>query len=153
MKRIREFKLIVGSIDGAAEHRVTGWHKAWDLAVASIESAGSDCRIYDAQIEHSPVIALFTDHEIEEDESSPEVTDGVRTSWRSEPFHTSDGQTRYALANMTDFGWKWVEGAERELPFRLNYFERNAERYPQGWIARTMELWAEIRDLFRPVGS
>lgn len=152
MKRIREFKLVVGSADGAAEHRVTGWHKAWNLAVDSIEQPGNDCRIYDAQIEHSPVIVLFTDHEIEEDESSPEVTEGVRTHWRSEAFHLPSGQLRYALANMTDFGWKWVEGAERELPFRLNYLEHKAERYPQGWIARMMELGAEVRDLFRPIG-
>lgn len=152
MKRIREFKLIVGSIDGATEHRVTGWHKAWNLALDNIENAGSDCHIYDAQIEHSPVIVLFTDHEIEEDESSPEVTKGVQTQWRSEAFHLPGGQTRYALANMTDFGWKWVEGAERELPFRLNYLEHKAERFPQGPIARMMEIWAEVRDLFRPVG-
>lgn len=153
MKRIREFKLVVGSSDGAAEQRVTGWHKAWDLAVASLEDPANDCRIYDAQIEHSPVIALFTDHELEDDEASPEVTQGVRTQWRSESFQTHSGQTRYALTNMTDFGWKWVEGAELELPFRLNYFEHKAERFPQGWIARLLELWAEARDLFRPVGS
>ncbi len=152
MKRIREFKLIVASSEGAEEHRVIGWHKAWDLAVASLDSPTSDCRIYDAQIKHSPVIALFTDHEIEDDESSPEVTRGIRTKWRSEAFQTHTSQTRYALTNMTDFGWKWVEGAERELPFRLNYFERQAERFPQGWIARWMEIWAEARDLIRPVG-
>lgn len=152
MKRIREFRLVVGSSDEAVEHRVTGWHKAWEMAVASIESPGSDCRIYDAHNEHSPVITLFTDHEIEEDESSPEVVEGGRTRWNSEPFHIHTGQTRFALSNMTDFGWKWVEGAERELPYRLNYFEHKAERHPNGWLARVMELWAEVRDLFRPVG-
>lgn len=153
MKRIREFKLVVASSADAVEHRVTGWHKAWDLAVASIENPGNDCRIYDGHIKHSPVITFFTEHEIEQDESSPEVIVGSRTRWRSEPFHTGHGQIRYAQANMTDFGWKWVEGAERELPFRLNYFEHKAERHPEGWTARIMELWAEVCDLFRPVGS
>lgn len=148
MKRIREFKLVIGSETGEVEHFVTGWHKAWDFAIASLEEPTSVARIYDAQAKHSAIIVRFSTHE-SNDETQVTAAKAPATRWRSEAIETPSGQTRYAFTNMTDFGWSWVEGAKREVPFRLSYFERDAERNPRGVIARLMEVGAEARDLLR----
>jgi hypothetical protein len=150
MKRIRDFKVTIGAQAAAVEHLVTGWHKAWDLAVSSLEEPTNVCHIYDAQAKHSAVIARFAAHDLQ-DELVATAEDKHPTRWRSETIHTANGQTRFACCNLTDFGWNWVEGAERELPFRLNYFERDAERNPRGMIARLMEVGAEARDLMRRI--
>lgn len=150
MKRIREFKVIIDSASGEMEHIITGWHKAWDFVLASLEEPTSVARIYDAQVKRSAIIVTFSaDDSISETQANATKTPDTR--WRSEAIRTPSGQTRYAYSNTTDFGWNWVEGAKRELPFRLSYLERDAERNPQGIIARLMEVGAEARDLLRRV--
>lgn len=150
MKRIREFKLIIDSASAKREHLITGWHKAWDFVLASLEEPTSVGRIYDAQAKNSAIIATFSAYDSNIETEADEATTPA-TRWRSETIHTPSGQTRYAYTNTTDFGWNWVEGAKRELPFRLNYLERDAERNPRGLIARLMEVGAEARDLLRRV--
>ncbi len=150
MKRIREFKVIIDSASGDAEHFITGWHKAWDFVLANLEEATSVGRIYDAQAKNSAIIATFSTYDSNIEMQVIEAKTPA-TRWRSEAIHTPTGQTRYAYTNATDFGWNWVEGAKRELPFRLSYLERDAERNPRGIIARLMEVGAEARDLLRRV--
>ncbi len=148
MKRIREFKIIVGSATGEVEHLFTGWHMVWDFVLASLEEPTSVAHIYDAQAKHSAIIARFSADDWD-NETNVDTAKTPATHWRSEAILTPTGQTRYAIRNVTDFGWYWVEGAKHELPFRLSYFERGAERNPSGVIARLMELGAEARDLLR----
>ena len=48
--------------------------------------------------------------------------------------------------NCSDYAWDWVGGAEREVPFRLKYFERQAVANPEGVVSRARALVQEIRD-------
>lgn len=147
MKRIREFKLTLRSEDGlVANHRISGWHKAWELAEQAMQDRCAEGRIYDAQLKHSPTIAIFSDRNLQ-NELVDQGTTSSRLSWRSEPLGVIRGFDRYANRNVTDFGWSWVEGAKHDLPFRLSYLERGAERNPNGLWAHLLALRAEFRDL------
>ena len=48
--------------------------------------------------------------------------------------------------NYSDYGWGWVSGAEREVPFRLRYLQRKAETNPGGILSRSRNWVLEFRD-------
>ena len=48
--------------------------------------------------------------------------------------------------NCSDYAWEWVSGAEREVPFRLKYLERQAVANPEGVVSRARALVQEIRE-------
>jgi hypothetical protein len=151
MKRIREFTLTLCDEDGSSTSQsVNGWHKAWELAESALCSHAIEGRILDTFIKKSPMIAVFSHHNFE-DELADIARSAVKTRWRSESLGNIRGVERFANTNVTDFGWSWVEGAKRDLPFRLSYLERQAERNPEGLMAFMLGLRAEARDLLRKV--
>ena len=125
MKRIRDFKLTVSSAQDQVDHSITGWHKAWDFATAATVAGVQECRIFDSQIRNSPPIAIFSEHNLQ-DELDDIADDAMKVHWKSEAYQSTDGVEKFANLNLTDFGWSWVEGATRDLPYRLGYLERGA---------------------------
>ncbi len=147
MKRIREFRVTLCHLDGGITAQdVSGWHKAWELAEQAMHDDCVEGRIADARAKRAPMIAIFSHHNFQ-DELADVADQAVKTKWRSEPLGKIKEAERFANTNLTDFGWTWVEGAKRDLPFRLNYFERGAERNPEGLLALMLGLRAEARDL------
>lgn len=151
MKRIREFRVSLNSTDGGiTQQDVNGWHKAWELAEQAMHDDCVEGRILDAGNHKSPIIAIFSHHNMQ-DELVDIASDAVKTRWRSEPLGNIHGAERFANTNLSDFGWSWVEGAKRDLPFRLSYLERQAEHNPNGLLALMLGLKAEAADLFRRI--
>ncbi len=151
MRRIREFTVSLSNLDGSTTmQHVSGWHKAWELAEQAMHDNCVEGRILDAGSKKAPIIAIFSHHNFQ-DELADIASDAIRTRWRSEPLGNIHGAERFANTNLSDFGWSWVEGAKRDLPFRLNYLERGAERNPDGLIAFMLGLKAEASDLLRKV--
>jgi hypothetical protein len=149
MKRIREFNVSLCSVDGGTTlQHVSGWHKAWELAEQAMHDNCVEGRISDAGNKKSPIIAIFSHHNMQDELVDIDPV-AVKTRWRSEPLGNIHGAERFANTNVTDFGWSWVEGAKRDLPFRLSYLERSAERNPNGLFAYMLGLKAEAADLFR----
>ena len=146
MKRIREFKLTLRNEDGYVEsQRISGWHKAWELAEQALHDSCAEGRIFDAQLKNSPTIAIFSARNLQ-NELVDRATGQSQPNWRSEPLGVIRDLDRYANRNVTDFAWSWVEGAKHDLPFRLSYLERGAERNPNGLWAYLLALRAEFRD-------
>lgn len=149
MKRIREFNVNLRHQEGGTtSQQVSGWHKAWDLSEQAFWDHYVEGQIFDAGLKNSPAIAIFSHHNFQ-DEVADIASEAIKTRWRSEPLGQIHGIERFANTNLSDFGWSWVEGAKRDLPFRLNYLEREAERNPNGLFAFVLGLQAEARDLLR----
>lgn len=151
MKRIREFRVALRYLDGRTTSQViNGWHKAWDIAEHALHEQCVEGQLFDARQRNSPVIAVFSHHNFQ-NELSDMASQAVKTRWRTDPLGAIGGTERFANTNLSDFGWSWVEGAQRDLPFRLNYLERSAERNPEGLMAFMLGLGAEARDLLRKI--
>ena len=146
MKRIRNFKinLLCGESQSSEQH--VGWHKTWDRCVEAMRDEAQDCQVFDSQQRSSPTVAWFCYRNMQAEQEEILETAGI-VRWKTEVVPDANAEF-YANYNQTDFGWAWVEGAKRDLPFRLSYFERKAERNPGGSLAFFMGLWAEVRDLF-----
>ena len=69
--------------------------------------------------------------------------------WESVKFGEFDGQTYYENRNVNQFYWELVEGARREVPFRLSYLELKAEN--NGFVSFGLGLFHQVKDiLVRP---
>jgi hypothetical protein len=151
MKRIREFTLTLHKEDGRiTTQSVSGWHKVWEIAKRALEADTVEGRIHDSHLKRSPLIAVFSHHNFQ-DELAKIALEELSTRWRTEPLGKIRGVERFANTNVTDFGWSWIEGAKRDLPYRLSFLERQAERNPNGLMAFMLGLRAEARDLLRKV--
>jgi hypothetical protein len=172
MKRVRQFNLIAACQTGNTQREITGWHKTWEAAVALLTEGASEVRLHDIGNKANGLIAIFSSENLQAlqgasgdeqsgDESSgddkpsepPETSDSIR--WVSEPItaETVEQQACYANRNHSDFGWRWIDGSQHEVPYRLTFIERKAERNPDGIWARGLGLVAELRDMLRVGGS
>ncbi len=169
MKRVRNF-LICPIVAGqyaalapsvrteATTSSFTSWHQCWDSAIRLTESLHSeasrtelsdtreDCpTLAESEIaivdSHKvlQIIAVFSRKNLE----AANVLEGRLSPWKS----IGVGKYGY-FANLScnNYGWSWVPGAQREVPFRLSYLERHLEARPTGLIARSVSLFAEARD-------
>jgi hypothetical protein len=128
-----------------------GWHQSWDTAVrlmgtdhSASGADGTDSEIEVAIADESvslQVIAIFSPRNLE---SLEQV--GRETRWRSVRIAAGDGC--WCNLNYSDYGWGWVSGAKREVPFRLRFFERQAESNPNSLISRARAWILEARDWF-----
>ncbi len=150
MKRIRKFRVTSSRDTEVFNIEVSGWHKAWDLAIENMRQGCSECRVYDAEARHSGVVASFSDRDMQA-ELEDIASDAIKTRWRTEPLLKQTGMALFANHNTTEFGWSWVEGATHDLPYRLGFFEKGAERNPDGLLAFVLGLRNEAMDLLRKV--
>lgn len=125
-----------------------GWHQTWDTAVQLMETNGSSGGFHGggpavaiADEAESLVIAIFSHRNLE----SLEPVEG-ETKWRSVKITSGGGY--WCNLNYSDYGWGWVSGAKREVPFRLRFFERQAEANPSSFVSRTRAWILEARDWF-----
>ena len=127
-----------------------GWHKTWDSALAlavtrdaatSSEAEGEEFVVV-ADASLLLAVAVFSRSNLE----ALEPTE-AETKWRSVKVSAADGI--WCNFNYSDYGWGWVSGAAREVPFRLRYFERKAETNPDGLVSRARAWVQEIRDWFQ----
>ena len=123
--------------------RIQGWHPSWDEAVLCVR----DPSVHEAAIVDDNgswnVIALFSRRKLELSEPDAKP----KTKWKTSSIK---GITeRWCNLNYSDYGWDWVGGAEREVPFRLRYFERQAEANPDGLVSKTYAWLSEVLDMMR----
>ena len=62
------------------------------------------------------------------DHNGFEDVQGIKKMWDSVLFARSAGCDFFENRNVQDYYWELLEGARREVPFRLNYLEKRAER-------------------------
>ncbi len=160
MQRVRKFLII--NEDSAIGNRLPtssslssaiqreGWHQSWDTAIGLMETWGStkgetgtegEVAIAIADESVSLIVAIFSHRNLESLEPV-----GGETKWRSVKITSGDGY--WCNLNYSDYGWGWVSGAKREVPFRLRFFERRAEANPDSVLARTRAWIMEARDWF-----
>jgi hypothetical protein len=154
MQRVRKFLIVNDqrSLDGRLPKsalvdsiQCDGWHQSWDTAVRLLENAiegGNEFNVAIADESVSlQVIAIFSLHNLE----SIDQVGTDKTKWRSIRISAgSDGC--WCNLNYSDYGWGWVSGAKREVPFRLRYFERQAEANPNSLVSRTRAWILEFRE-------
>jgi hypothetical protein len=87
------------------------------------------------------VIAVFSSRNLEMEEKGPKG----KIKWKSSRV-SAGAEGCWCNLNYSDYGWGWISGADREVPFRLRYFERQAESNPDGLISRARACVLEIRD-------
>ncbi len=154
MDRVRKFLIVkdhaqlVSRLPESALAQVTeceGWHQTWDTAVQliniAIEGEGEfEVAISDQSVP-SHVIAIFSHRNLESlaDEGVP------KTKWRSLKVSTGS-DSFWCNFNYSDYGWGWVSGAQREVPFRLRYFERQAKVKHTSLVLRTLRWMYEVRE-------
>ncbi len=155
MQRVRKFLVVKNSGQTNSLHRkllsslqtrpdiehLQGWHSTWDFALKCVK----DCSDQEVAIVDDDgtwtIIALFSVRNLETEEQEVEP----KCKWRS--FKVIDLDDCWCNLNYSDFGWGWVSGAQREVPFRLKYFERQLEANPDGLVSRTYAWISEMRDL------
>ncbi len=169
VKRVRNFlicpivaghyKSLAPSVRNEAKtSSFSSWHQCWDKAIRLTENLQSETsspaplgeitdfsKLPESEIgivdsHHKlQIIAVFSQKNLEV--ASP--TEGRLSPWKS----IGVGKSGYfANLSCSNYGWNWVPGALREVPFRLNYLERDLESRPTGMIARSVSLLAEARD-------
>lgn len=155
MQRVRKFLIVKGQLPAGSRLSPSalssaasceGWHQSWDTAVqwmtsvaASDEPRESEVAIVDGSA--SMVIATFSQGNLE----SLEPAEG-QVKWRS--VKVASGGGFWCNLNYSDYGWGWVSGAKREVPFRLRFLERQAESNPSGLLSRARAWILEARDWF-----
>jgi hypothetical protein len=159
MQRVRKF--LVATETTLTKRRISqaalasavpyeGWHKTWDSAVGLLVERDATSRSEAAGQEFVVIadeslllaVAVFSHSNLEALESAE-----IETKWRS--VKLSAPNCIWCNFNYSDYGWGWVSGAAREVPFRLRYFERKAETNPDGLVSRARAWVQEIRDWFR----
>lgn len=70
--------------------------------------------------------------------------------WDSQRIATIGEHEFFLNRNVTDFEWHLLEGAKYDVPFRLSYLERLAERHPEGLIASLQGSARAWRDMLAP---
>ena len=122
-----------------------GWHQTWDTALELTDldiKTNVEFEVAVADESNSrQIIAIFSTRNLE----SVEQEAGA-TKWRSVRISVGDGF--WCNLNYSDYGWGWISGASREVPFRLRYLERQAEANPNGLVSRALFWVLEARDWF-----
>ena len=122
--------------------RIQGWHPSWDAAINLLkESPLAEVAIADDD-GSGTVIVYFGRWNLEVEQA---VMAKTKTKWRSSKI--SGVGEYWCNLNFSNYAWDWVGGAEREVPFRLEYFERHAEANPDGIVSRARALISELRDV------
>lgn len=155
MKRVRNFVVVTNAASGIELERkvpdslradaglkhIQGWHPAWDEAMSLLASPmNREVAIVDDNGSWN-VIALFCRRNLE----TAETTAKQKTKWKSASIKTAEDF--WCNLNYSDYGWDWVGGAKREVPFRLKYLERQAEANPDGLVSRAYAWASEVRDI------
>lgn len=158
MKRLDSYLAVFGSSDlpldsdfGSSKTHFgesklfTSWHKACDFVRQSFESGeiagGKDGFIVDAKTKR--VVIRFSAAGIETNERESAVGDAWEAKSRGS---LDDGRRVIEFSNVRDFAWEFLEGAKRDVPFRLSYLERNAER--KSWCKSLLMEVQKFRDMF-----
>ncbi len=157
MQRVRKFLIVKDAAPvGSKLSQATvsnaihceGWHQTWDTAIGllgpkdvdnQLENS-SEVAIADAAVALQ-VIAIFSPRNLESVEG-----ESAATKWRSVRITTGEGW--WCNLNYSDYGWGWVSGAKREVPFRLRFLERQAEANPDSLLSRVRAWFIEVRDWF-----
>lgn len=168
MKRVRDFLVKVGetgvsdteaSSGGQSEGtRFSSWHKVWDFVRGRLEEVGSPSQAIVLDPQTGNVIASFSSYsEQAEEEAAREVSEeeddqgppkGPWRQWESVRFATFQGVEFFENRDVKGYHWDLLDGAIHEVPFRLSYWERKAERHPNGVFAYCLGLIGEWRDMF-----
>lgn len=144
MRRVRRFAVCLESSQTKEAQVIRGWHHACDTIAAMLRS-GVEVTVHDSR-KSGLVVAKFSSQPLTANEE-PLGLVRQQTLWRAEPFTCREGSTAWYLnLNLSDFYWGWVSGATREVPFRMNYFERHALHSPHGVCAFCLSLLAQLRD-------
>lgn len=165
MKRIREFRLFwlrhsdpSTNPDGWCETgeniaiEFSSWHRLWNHVKSLLrDSPDRQILIVDPQTEDA--IAVFSPWNlqmIQEDaaDDQEDTSDSAEPRWDSHRFRMNIDTPFYENRNHSGFHWQLLDGAELEVPLRLSYLERKAERNPDGWFAYCLALVGQWRDMF-----
>ncbi len=171
MKRVRHF--LIGRLSNGAEGSlpekvppgstttsISSWHQCWESAIQMLDGTVLDgtappkCEVDLAECKQRPefeiaicdardqlrVIAVFSQRNFETASAAQEGN----AAWSSFSLGSSGV---FANLNRRHYGWNWLPGAQREVPFRLNFLERHLEAKPDGLAARCFSFVAEARDL------
>ena len=150
MQRVRNFLIAqestpIGRIPAKSTllsaNACEGWHKSWDTAItlmaASAREAEGNCEfVVIADPELSLAVAVFSKQNLESRDPAK-----IETKWTS--VKIAKGTGFWCNFNYSDYGWGWVSGAEREVPFRLQVVKRKAETDPGSFLSRS-RTW--VRD-------
>jgi hypothetical protein len=124
----------------------TSWHKACEYIAERFKSGevedGNDGFLVDPTTKRV-VIRFAVRMESDSDDKSWKEGDAWKTVTSS---RLDDGRCLVELSNTRDFAWELLDGAKREVPFRLNYLERNAER--KSWCKSLLMELQKYRDMF-----
>ena len=137
------------------------WHKVWDyIAESCQETEGAEVwqivdpvgKLLIASVsknnlqreDEARIHAENSEREDQDDDLPPESS----RIWFSSVFATKNGHELFINRNTQDFYWELVDGATHEVPFRLSYLERKAERNPDGLFAYCLGWVGQLSDMF-----
>lgn len=156
-----------GPQDGSAptQIRLASWHKTCQAVLDRLsEESGSkrEAVVFDSKTKS--VLARFSRQNLEsttttdeEEFANKESNDDyeentVTKDWDSVAFAKiggdgfEGGDSIYENRNVRDYHWELLVGAQREVPFRLSYLERNAEK--NRFCAFTLVTLQKVKELF-----
>lgn len=131
-----------------------GWHETCEMVQQRLASEDS-CQaiVFDsiakrvvAQFSSENLSLVETPANLLETEEFEADSLPCRQAWSSLPLNTEGADLVYENRNVRDFFWDQIEGARRDVPFRLGYFERLAERHQV--FAYPLGLVREWQDMF-----
>lgn len=132
------------------------WHKLWDSVVTRLSETPDEIEVTVFDQKLRQIVAHFSNVNLQSrDEAAAvptkaELETGEKpkssTSWESIAISEAGSSTLYENRNVQDYYWDLLEGARREVPFRLTYFERKAKH--NSAFAFGLGLIQEWRDMF-----
>ncbi len=148
MKRIRDFAVAIVMPDVIYKRDVSGFHSSWTIALEAMQSSGCEVTIYDHSKLREVVVFSYDDRQLQqENEGIP--PDAIRWVTTRDIVPTTNQRQFFANLNHTDFAWCWVQGAERDVPFRLSFLEKKAVQRPNGPAAFGLGVLEELRDMLK----
>lgn len=162
MKRVRDFIIVQGEENirirlrrtpKQSRQRLASWHEIRKQGKATLQSDEfKPMLIFDATTRQ--VVASVSGQDEQLKQRSHQTEEGeiilVLPKWESSRLGQVGGQEVFLNCNSTDFEWHLLEGGKYDSPFRLSYFERVAERNPDGFIARWARSFQAWRDMLSP---
>ncbi len=164
MKRIHQFQL----------HQVSQLPDTWSEAGAQLMADGAEAPVFSSwhkllkalknrsgeefvdhswlvlDMKHAEIVACIgaTNLQSLQETTSDELPTESLPRWETNRFAQLGEQVIFENRNFSGFHWQLLDGAVHEVPLRLSYLERKAERNPNGMFAYCLGLVGQWRDMF-----
>lgn len=131
------------------------WHRTWNQAVAAyseVSRSGKPDEVIVVAAKKRIVLAVLGKDALESQFLDADGDSLWKSTLLKAPklVETTQDSPVYFNYNQMEIAWVTLSGAEKDVPYKLNFLERRARKNPDSLYGRLVARGNELRDYFRP---